>query len=1158
MSGQNSVTLRAVGLYTYPNPLGSVPEGSLLEAKNIVIDRNQVMEPRRGYKQYGNTFGISTDRTKQISTYKDVVLRHVLSNLQYDSNNNGTFVDFNNANNISEVEPGLRLKSIEINGNYYFTTLNGIKKLSAQIASDFTNIAVESAGAPKALDVIAKPDFTSTGFLTANSKTAYRIVWGHYDKNENLLLGAPSSRAVVYNSTATSSNTNLKFSIPNDVNSTGYFYQIYRTGVFTQSPTEIDPGEEFQLVFQQNVTTSDILLGFVVSVDITPEEFRKQGTFLYTNPNSGFGIESANDKPPFAKDIQVYKGYTFYANTKTVQRLNFSFLSVSQLGPSNTKFINISDGVTNINYYFQGSFESYLANFTTTNFSDLYNPTLIATAKYFTINSSSDETKYLVWYYKSTNDIQPNISGFVNIKIDISTSLTLSDAINATATQISSYTNDFNITRSSNTLNIKCANNGFVNIFPITTINSFTIVKDNLGTGQDASNFKIFLPRIATGLPGDLNGPTTAQQLEQVARSLINVINLKDTLVSAYYTSTFDSVPGQILLEQRNTTGSSFFLNSNAGNEFNPTIPIFGNLVSSTNEISPNRIYFSKFQQPEAVPLSSFIDIGPKDRAIKRILALRDSLLIIKEEGIYRLSGQVSQGFTVALFDTSAQILAADSAVILNNQVYFWSIQGIAQVTDSQVNIISQAIENKLLFTFSQNPYYATASFGVSYESDRSYFLWLPTTANDIVATQALRFNTFRNAWVEWTNSATCGHVNFGNDKMYLGAGDINIIEEERKSLTRTDYADREYIKSIQLNGVIDNIIKLSSTTNIEIDDILLQTQYLTGSEFNSILRKLDLDSQVIDNNYYSILKYITSSDMRLSLTNLASKLDLDSGVNDTNYLQSIQSETNTIISTSLGPLLTLNLNQPNTILPGRYIQITGSNSVPNIDGQYYVVSSTPTSVTINKSISSISTSGLISTLVNDFKDMQSSFNIIVNKLNNDIGVFYSDYMISDKTVEFELPIYDFNIINNTVTIPVQQNLLFGPITLFKAIKTKITWNQVYFGDPTVEKQVRESKILFENTNFSKMKLSFATDRSPNFEGNIYTGMGIGDFGQFIFGEVNFGGVSAPLPLRDYVPRDKQRCTFIFVRIEHGSAREKFSIFGMSLNYRPYNIRITK
>jgi len=45
--------------------------------------------------------------------------------------------------------------------------------------------------------------------------------------------------------------------------------------------------------------------------------------------------------------------------------------------------------------------------------------------------------------------------------------------------------------------------------------------------------------------------------------------------------------------------------------------------VVATNLVNPNRIYYSKFQQPEAVPIVNFIDVGSKDTQILRVIALR-------------------------------------------------------------------------------------------------------------------------------------------------------------------------------------------------------------------------------------------------------------------------------------------------------------------------------------------------------------------------------------------------------------------------------------------------------------------------------------------------------------------------------------------------------
>lgn len=1148
MSGTQSVNVRVKGLYTLSNPLNEndVPSGSFASVSNVVVDRNDIIEPRRGMTQYENPFGDGTDRAKQLINYKDSVLRHVLQDLEFDLN--GAFTAFNSPD-ITEIQTGLRIKSVEANGNLYFTTATGIKKISARSASDFPGLTITEAGGVKALDLQAFANYTSAGFLSPNSKVAYHVLWGTRDLNDNLILGTPSARTVVFNISLTDSCVvDLDFGVPADIQTTDFFYQVYRTGVFsgdlTHSVTDpVDPGDEMYLVFEDVVTAGQLVSRVVTVQDITPEDFRKNGTLLYTNPESGDGIEQANEKPPFATDIAGYKNYTFYANTKTIQRFNLAFLSVQGL-TNNVSTISVSSGVTTNTYTFQGSVETYTLNFTGMVHADFVNAAP-GTAKYFTIDSANDATSYFVYYYESVNDQIPVLPGKIPIKVTLVGGDTLTQIIDKTVTEISTNTDDFNFGGSGTVLTAACANNGYVTASPTDNIGTFTITKNGLGTGENAAAHKIFLPRVPA--IGE-NGPTSSQQLEQVARSLVKVINAEDTIVYAYYNSGYTDVPGQILFEQQDITGPTFYLTSNAGSQFNPTLPISGTTISSTNEISPNRIYYSKFQQPEAVPLANYLDVGPKDREIKRIIALRDSLFIFKEDGIYRLSGQTAP-FTVAAFDFSAQVLAPDTAVVLNNQIYALSTQGVVVVTDTGVSVMSRPIENLLLQVTRSGYNYKTASFGISYETDRSYLLFMPTFENDTVATQCFRYNTFTSTWSHWAVTSTCGLVNFADDTMYWGAGDINYVEKERKSLTRADHADRQYDLQVLLDGVNATTISLNSVAQVQIGDVLIQKQYLTGSQFNRILTKLDNDISVGDDDYIT-LAFEPGQDMRSKLIDLANKMDLDSGIVYTAFLSDINSYTNSITSSVIVSGQTvITTTAPHSIKPTRWVTLNSTSTI------YKVLSVTSNTLTLDGIVPGAPT--VIQTAVSDFRDMQACFNIMITVLNNDTGVFYSNYPLSTGTVDFEIPILSFNKSSNTVVIKTQQALMFGLIVLYKAIESQVIYNPIFFTDPSVTKQVREGTMIFENSNFSQVTISYATDLSPSFEGITFEGdgLGVGDWGYFSFGTINWGGVAAPIPLRTLIPLNKQRCRFINVKFHHRVAFEKYAIYGLSLTFRVLSAR---
>jgi hypothetical protein len=92
----------------------------------------------------------------------------------------------------------------------------------------------------------------------------------------------------------------------------------------------------------------------------------------------------------------------------------------------------------------------------------------------------------------------------------------------------------------------------------------------------------------------------------------------------------------------------------------------------------------------------------------------------------------------------------------------------------------------------------------------------------------------------------------------------------------------------------------ITSTDNVQVGDAVVQDQYLTLSQYNNLLRKLDRDVDVSDSNYYSVLQASAGQDLRPKLDDLASKLDADPGVNDTTYLSSITAYTSSFADIQL------------------------------------------------------------------------------------------------------------------------------------------------------------------------------------------------------------------------------------------------------------------
>ena len=273
--------------------------------------------------------------------------------------------------------------------------------------------------------------------------------------------------------------------------------------------------------------------------------------------------------------------------------------------------------------------------------------------------------------------------------------------------------------------------------------------------------------------------------------------------------------------------------------------------------------------QPEAVPIGNYLDVGSKDQPIERILALRDTLFVFKTDGVYMITG-FGAPFSLRLLDNSSNIIAPDSATILNNQIYVLTDDGVAVITESGTSIISRPIEDKILDVTGQNFDYRLKTFATSYDNDKSYIIWLPTTSEDEYATQAYRYNFYERTWTRWTVPATCARVS-SDSVLFIGDATRPYLQKERKNRNRTDYSDINFTRQIPALSINGNKIKLSSYVDVEVGDVLLQNQYVTIDVYNNLLLKLDIDPKT--NLFYESIKVTTGENISSKLAELQTKL---------------------------------------------------------------------------------------------------------------------------------------------------------------------------------------------------------------------------------------------------------------------------------------------
>lgn len=311
------------------------------------------------------------------------------------------------------------------------------------------------------------------------------------------------------------------------------------------------------------------------------------------------------------------------------------------------------------------------------------------------------------------------------------------------------------------------------------------------GTETIASGeFKVF----TTGTP--------SQNITNTANSLVRVINryASNTTIYAYYQSGYSELPGRILLTERNIGGAVFNTVASRGTPF---VPNLATTTASTNLNEPNVVYPSKISQPEAVPVGGGIPLGSGDKSILRIIALRDYILVFKQDGVFQITGTDINSLDTALVDETTILRGIETAVALNNKVYLYSNQSVISMSYNEgATLKSQQIKQDLLVLSS--PQYASfdsASYGIAYESENQYILGTVTNTTDTTCSQYFVYNYLTDTWTTWQFPFTMGSgfVNPTDNKLYFGSSDSSsrYVYQERKSFTEFDYADDSYAVTI-------------------------------------------------------------------------------------------------------------------------------------------------------------------------------------------------------------------------------------------------------------------------------------------------------------------------------------------------------------------------
>lgn len=760
--------LKIAGLYTHPSDLSEVPEGALLQAKNLVIDEESIAEPRRGFDRYGYAIDATgTVRGEKIFSYEDKIIVHKSDDtLAYDSGS--AFTDYSGT--IAPPDSATKMQAVKANGNFYFTTSKGIWKLDS---STGTPVA---AGVDKGLTIEVE-DTGSSGIYTTSDQAAYRVVWGYKDANNNLILGAPSERREY--TAPSAGDAEIEITIPANA-TTSWLYQIYRTDIAAASP-----GDEMQLIYESNPTSNQI---------------------------NGTSFTFVDGDVSVANDTVTETAHGF--STADEVTLSTTGTLPAGLATSTTYYIIVVDADT-------FKFASTVDN---ANAGTAVNITGAAGGGTHTVTMAAGLIHIL-------DNVPDSIKGATLYTSPSQETIANQNTTPPFAKDIALFKNRLWA------LNTKSRHSQRVTLIAVPANDDTITVDGTVYTFKTTATASTHIPLVTSG--------TVAQNIADTAQNMCKTINQysSNTTINAFYISGVDDTPGICLFEKRDVSASSFTTTTSTTTNWQPQELSSG--VTSTNDNYANGLVFSKNQEYEAFPSKNLFRIGSQSDEGNRILPLRDSLFVLTEGGVYRVTGEDEGSFRVDLFDNTVKIIGIETAVTLNNAIYFLSDQGVVQLTETGATVISRPIESELLeLVGTIKTTVESYAFAVGYESERKYILGMPQASTDTAATVYYVYNTFTRAWTRWEDmDALTAAINPTDDKLYLVDDSSNYLLEERKSYDFSDYVD--YSKTITITDVSGDGLTLTvssgNASGVSAGDVIYQ-----ADDTFSVVASTDTDTDTI------------------------------------------------------------------------------------------------------------------------------------------------------------------------------------------------------------------------------------------------------------------------------------------------------------------------
>ena len=857
MPQSQTITVKAGGLILTPNDLGETSESAMAVANNIVLSRDNIAECRRGTLSYA---AISTALgIKKLIPYKGRLLAWYLPSgshkLAYSDTGVTFFTDYTGTYELPANQAVMR--HAEGNGNLYFTHIDGVKRLDSA-----TGVPV-AAGAPIALDVEAALVSAATGTaLGGDGRFAYRALWTFKDANKNLIMGAPSPRFTITSPAVTVSAASL-VRTGTTVTATVVSHGFQTNDIVTLSPGETNfpvgnktitgiTGTTFTYTESGTATSSKqshrfrlVTVDATVKVTIPFDATTTHSLQVYRSPKS----ENAETEPTDNLGLvwETHPPTTATITTRTRAGTTVTVTTSAAHGFQSGAWVDIEPGITDFPAGSKLISVTDSTHFTYTEAGAAVTSGTSQTARPLTMVFTDSLPDTLLGAALYTN---PQQEGILESNIAPPAARDLCEFKGSII-----YANVDLPPRVLATLLAVGAPSGLQSgdTFVLGSATYTGGAAENYDTGV----FKIY----TTGTP--------TQNVQNTANSICRTINRRvdNSTHICYALIGVEDEPGRLIFQRRTYGGNTSF-DPTGGSQSRITAWSPNTLQTGAGEAQNNAIYWSKNRQPDAVPFLSFTKLGSADKKILRVVATRDSVFILKEDGVWRLSGDGPSTFRVDPVDTTLECVAPETALALDGTCFVLTEQGVVRITETGIVVVSRGIEPVLQPKIAQGLRQTVSdrAFAIGYESDRKYMLWLPVLNSDDTCPEAYIYDLFTDSWTRRTDEFETGLVNPADDLMYLGLGST-IYKERKTFIGENDLCDKSIAATINSVNATAQTVTLADASLVGLGDGIGQgggevpTTYAIVTAINGNVLTLDYVSPWFNTGACLIFKAILMED---------------------------------------------------------------------------------------------------------------------------------------------------------------------------------------------------------------------------------------------------------------------------------------------------------